>query len=98
MIKDNLDKNLEIYFAIKVPMAVENPSEMRDYNHIFSILKFESSNYDLSRDEILRASLKPNQLVLDDNYIYVKSNERAYVNHGKNILKINYIRSNNHLG
>jgi hypothetical protein len=81
--KDNLDKNLEIHFKIN--------------NSNFD-LEFESSNYDLSINEVIRATLRPNQLVLDDDYIYIKTNERAYVDASRNMLKINYTRSNHNLG
>ncbi len=78
MIGDNLDKNLQINFIIK---------------NNGSALEFDSSNYDLTLSEIARASLRPNCLVLEDDYIYLKKDEISYLESGKNILKIDYKRS-----
>jgi hypothetical protein len=85
MIKDNLSKNLFIFFDI---CESDNLSVSP-----LPYLTFKKSNYNLNRDEIMRASLRPNKLTLDNKVDYVKSDENAYLNRsGENVLKINYIR------
>lgn len=87
MSKKHLDSNLEIYFNI------------HEFNRIIisslllPSLRFKSSNYDLSKNEIMRASLRPNTLTLDNKRVYIKSNENAYLDKDeKNILKVNYCK------
>jgi hypothetical protein len=84
------DKNLEICFEIK-------PSKPFDKFNISYALVYRSSNYDLSKDELMRASLRPEHLVLDDKFIYVKSREIAEPKDEMNILKLNYLFSGNHI-
>ena len=51
-------RNLEIYFEISEINKLSNaPSPF---------VRFKSSNYELSRNEKMRATLRPNCLVLDD--------------------------------
>jgi hypothetical protein len=59
-----------------------------------TVLKFKSSNYKLSNAEKTRASLRPDYLVLDDKVLYLKTNESAYSENYKNILKVNYFMNN----
>jgi hypothetical protein len=41
----------------------------------------------------MRASLRPSNLALDNKVVYVKSNEKAYLNEDEeNILKVNYCK------
>jgi len=85
MVKYNLSKNLFIFFDI---CESDNLSVSP-----LPYLTFKKSNYNLNRDEIMRASLRPNKLTLDNKVDYVKSDENAYLNRsGENVLKINYIR------
>lgn len=79
MEEEHRDKTLEIRFEI---------------NSESYTLKYLSSNYELSMNEIARASLRPSHLVLDDKFTYVKSTEVAEPKDGKNILRVNYCRSN----
>ncbi len=89
--KESLEINFSIYDS--------NPFERAKPWNRFGVspvplLKFESSNYRLDKDEILRASLRPNQLVLNNNHIYIKEREIAYHNKGyENMLKVRYILS-----
>lgn len=84
--KVHRDRNLAIYFEIQ---------DSNNYsNSPVPLLIFKNSNYKLSRDEIMRATLRPCNLTLDDKMTYVKSNtEEAYMNRdGINMLKVNYCR------
>ena len=85
----NNDKNLAIFFEI-------NNSYIRgNTNHFKVSLIFKSSNYDLNKDEIIRASVRPNHLLLDNDVDYVKTNEKSYLNkNGQNMLQINYCKLN----
>jgi len=83
MAKDNLVKLLTISFEICQSDLYSRSSQ--------PVLKFKSSNYNLSEDEILRAKLMPDKLTLDNKIAYVKSTEDAYCNRsGENMLKVNY--------
>jgi len=83
MAKKNLERNIEICFVIK------NSNRF----NISHTLIYRSSNYELSLDEITRASLRPDNLTLDNKIAYVKTNEDAFLNENEeNILKINYCR------
>ncbi len=84
MSEKNLDKNLEICFEIKT-------SNRFNISHT---LIYRSSNYELSMDEITRASLRPLHLILDNKSLYVKIGETAEPKDDKNILRINYLRHN----
>jgi hypothetical protein len=81
--KGHRDRNLEIYFEIfEINKLSNQPSPY---------VRFKSSNYELSRNEKMRATLRPNCLVLDDKVAYIKTNEIAYLDENKeNILKVNY--------
>jgi|WetSurMetagenome_2_1015567.scaffolds.fasta_scaffold158032_1 hypothetical protein len=85
--KGHRDRNLEIYFEIfEINKLSSQPSPS---------VRFKSSNYELSRDEKMRATLRPNCLILDDKVAYNKTNEKAYFNNnGENILQINYCMLN----
>lgn len=84
------DKNIEIYFEIKSSL----PVGIKYYDTSLPLLHFEFSNYGLSKDEKLRASVRPRHLALDDGVVFTKTNEIAYLKDKKNILKLNYRRLN----
>ena len=56
-------------------------------------LRFRSSNYNLSRNEQMRATMRPKRLTLDNKLVYIKSdNDSAYFDEKEkaNILKVHY--------
>jgi hypothetical protein len=83
MSKKNLSKHLSLFFEICQSDLYSNSSQ--------PALTLKNSNYDLSRDEILRAKLMPQKLTLDNRVTYVKIDEEAYLNRSKeNMLKVKY--------
>jgi hypothetical protein len=83
MIKTNLGNLLIICFEIcKSDYSSNSPQPF---------LTFKMSNYNLSRDEILRAKLRPDKLTLDNKLVYFKSSEEAYFNRNEeNMLEVKY--------
>jgi len=83
--ENHLDKILEVKFLlIPKELPLGHP-----------ILAYYNSNYTLSKDELLRVSLRPDRLVMDDNSVFMKGTETAYLDRDKkNILKVSYCRSN----
>lgn len=85
MEEKDLDNILEINFLlIPKKLLLGHP-----------VFVYYNSNYTLSKDELLRVSLRPNRLVMDDNSVFMKGTETAYLDKDKkNILKVIYCRSN----
>jgi len=85
MVENDLDKILEVDFMI-------NSGALSPANPTFS---YYNSNYNLSENELMRISLRPERFVMDDNSVFIKGTETAYLSkHSINILRVNYSRSN----
>jgi hypothetical protein len=83
------DRNLVVRFEIfEVNKMSASPSPF---------LRYKSSNYDLSRDEQMRATIRPKRLTLDNKFVYIRSdNDSAYFDEElrTNILEVHYCLAN----
>jgi hypothetical protein len=87
--KPNEDRNLIVRLEIfEINKMSTSPSPF---------LRFKSSNYNLSRDEQMRATVRPKRLTLDNKFVYIKSdNDSAYFDEElkTNILEVHYCLAN----